>query len=104
MLSAYALLATGYFLVVTVQGTVPILGSLFLIALGASLIKPSITGTVQKVCTEPQRALGFSIYYTLVNIGGFIGPNLSGQAPRSGGGGAGVPPQRGRRRPAGRSC
>jgi predicted MFS family arabinose efflux permease len=31
------------------------------------------------VCTEPQRALGFSIYYTLVNIGGFIGPNLGGQ-------------------------
>ena len=79
MLVAYALLAAGYFLAVTVQGTVPILGALLLIAFGASLIKPSITGTVQKVCTEPQRALGFSIYYTLVNIGGFIGPNLGGQ-------------------------
>jgi len=79
MLLAYALLAVGYFLVVTVQGTVPILGALFVIAIGASLIKPSITGTVQKVCTEPQRALGFSIYYTLVNVGGFIGPNLGGQ-------------------------
>jgi len=79
MLLAYALLAAGYFLVVTVHGTVPILVALFLIAIGASLIKPSITGTVQKVCTEPQRALGFSIYYTLVNIGGFIGPNLGGQ-------------------------
>jgi len=79
MLSAYALLAAGYFLAVTVHGTAPILGALLLIAFGASLIKPSITGTVQKVCTEPQRALGFSIYYTLVNIGGFIGPNLGGQ-------------------------
>jgi dipeptide/tripeptide permease len=79
MLSAYALLAVGYFLAVTVHGTVPILGALLLVAFGASLIKPSITGTVQKVCTEPQRALGFSIYYTLVNIGGFIGPNLGGQ-------------------------
>lgn len=79
MLSAYALLAVGYFLTVTVQGTVPILAALALVAFGASLIKPSITGTVQKVCTEPQRALGFSIYYTLVNIGGFIGPNLGGQ-------------------------
>ena len=79
MLLAYALLAAGYFLTVTVHGTVPILGSLLLVAFGASLIKPSITGTVQKVCTEPQRALGFSIYYTLVNIGGFIGPNLGGQ-------------------------
>jgi proton-dependent oligopeptide transporter, POT family len=79
MLFAYALLALGYSLVATVHGTGPILGALFLVAFGASLIKPSITGTVQKVCTEPQRALGFSIYYMLVNIGGFIGPNLGGQ-------------------------
>ena len=79
ILLAYALLATGYFLAVTVHGTVPILGALLLVAFGASLIKPSITGTVQKTCTEPQRAMGFSIYYTLVNIGGFIGPNLGGQ-------------------------
>ncbi len=79
ILVAYAVLALGYFLTVTVHGTVPILGALLLVAFGASLIKPSITGTVQKVCTEPQRALGFSIYYTLVNIGGFIGPNLGGQ-------------------------
>jgi POT family proton-dependent oligopeptide transporter len=79
ILAAYALLAAGYFLTVTLHGTVPILGSLLLVAFGASLIKPSITGTVQKTCTEPQRAMGFSIYYTLVNIGGFIGPNLGGQ-------------------------
>lgn len=79
MLTAYALLAVGYALTVTVQGMGLILGSLFLVALGASLIKPSITGTVQKVCTEPQRAMGFSIYYMLVNVGGFIGPNLGGQ-------------------------
>ena len=79
MLTAYALLAVGYFLVVTVHGMVPILLSLLLVAFGASLIKPSITGTVQKTCTEAQRPLGFSIYYMLVNVGGFIGPNLGGQ-------------------------
>lgn len=79
MLLAYSLLAGGYFLTGQVSGTAPILGSLLLIAFGASLIKPSITGTVQKTCTEAQRPLGFSIYYMLVNIGGFIGPNLAGQ-------------------------
>ena len=72
MLLAYSLLAAGYFLTVNLRGTVPILGSLLLVAFGASLIKPSITGTVQKTCAEPQRPLGFSIYYTLVNVGGFI--------------------------------
>lgn len=79
ILLAYAVLGIGYFLAVTVHGTVPILGALLLVAFGASLIKPSITGTVQKTCTEPQRAMGFSIYYMLVNVGGFIGPNLGGQ-------------------------
>lgn len=79
MLLAYSMLAGGYFLTGHVSGTAPILGSLLLVAFGASLIKPSITGTVQKTCTEAQRPLGFSIYYTLVNIGGFIGPNLAGQ-------------------------
>ena len=79
MLSAYALLTCGYLLTVAVPGKVPILGTLLLVAFGASLIKPSITGTVQKTCTETQRPLGFSIYYTLVNVGGFLGPNLAGQ-------------------------
>ncbi len=79
ILLAYVLLAAGYFLASVLHGNALILASLFLVAFGASLIKPSITGTVQKTCTEPQRPLGFSIYYTLVNVGGFVGPNLSGR-------------------------
>ena len=80
MMLAYALLTLGYLLVGNAASYWPIAGSLLLVALGASLIKPTITGTVQKTCAEAQRPVGFSIYYTLVNIGGFIGPNLSGQA------------------------
>jgi dipeptide/tripeptide permease len=49
-----------------------------LIAFGASIIKPAITGTVQRTCNDEQRPVGFSIYYTLVNIGGFLGPNYAG--------------------------
>lgn len=78
ILLAYSLLSAGYFLVGEAAGTIPILGALFLVAFGASLIKPSITGTVQKSCSEAIRPLGFSIYYTLVNIGGSAGPILGG--------------------------
>jgi len=78
ILLAYSLLASGYLLTGQVAGTIPILASLFLVAFGASLIKPSITGTVQKTCTDAQRPLGFSIYYTLVNIGGSSGPAIQG--------------------------
>jgi dipeptide/tripeptide permease len=53
------------------------LGVLILTAIGGSLIKPCIVGTVAKTTTEQSKSLGYSIYYTLVNIGGAIGPILA---------------------------
>jgi len=47
---------------------------LMLTAVGGSLIKPCIVGTVAKTSKPDTKALGFSIYYTLVNFGGAIGP------------------------------
>lgn len=79
MLLAYALLAAGYALVGQADSYALVAIALIPVALGASLIKPAITGTVQKTCSASQRAVGFSIYYTLVNVGGFLGPNVSGQ-------------------------
>jgi POT family proton-dependent oligopeptide transporter len=46
-------------------------------AIGGSLIKPCIVGTVAKTSKPETRALGFSIYYTLVNFGGAIGPIIA---------------------------
>jgi len=78
MFLAYALLAAGY-LGVWASPTFPgVVAALTLVAFGASIIKPAITGTVQRTCSEERRPVGFSIYYTLVNIGGFLGPNISG--------------------------
>lgn len=54
-----------------------VLGVLLLTAVGGSLIKPAIVGTVAKTSSSDTRALGFSIYYTLVNLGGAIGPILA---------------------------
>jgi proton-dependent oligopeptide transporter, POT family len=53
------------------------LTALIITAIGGSLIKPCIVGTVALTTTEKSRAYGFSIYYTLVNFGGFIGPLLA---------------------------
>jgi POT family proton-dependent oligopeptide transporter len=50
---------------------------LLLTAVGGSLIKPCIVGTVAKTTTPDSKALGYSIYYTLVNLGGAIGPILA---------------------------
>lgn len=60
------------------MGRVPyIIGALLLTAIGGSLIKPCIVGTVARTTTEETKGLGYSIYYTLVNLGGAIGPILA---------------------------
>jgi POT family proton-dependent oligopeptide transporter len=48
--------------------------SILITAIGGSLIKPCIVGTVAKTSTPESKPLGFSIYYTLVNLGGALGP------------------------------
>jgi dipeptide/tripeptide permease len=60
------------------MGSVPyVIGALLLTAIGGSLIKPCIVGTVSRTTTEATKSLGYSIYYTLVNLGGALGPVLA---------------------------
>ena len=47
---------------------------LMLPALGISLVKPSVVGTTARASNPNVRSIGYSIYYTLVNIGGAAGP------------------------------
>jgi proton-dependent oligopeptide transporter, POT family len=87
---AYFILSCSYFLVgsiaapwlAPVRNVVP-LGLLvgvilFLPALGVALVKPSVVGTTARASKENVRSIGYSIYYTLVNIGSFLGPFLAG--------------------------
>ena len=46
-------------------------------ALGVALVKPSVVGTTARASKENVRSIGYSIYYTLVNIGGAAGPYLA---------------------------
>jgi dipeptide/tripeptide permease len=41
-------------------------------------VKPSVVGTIARCSTENVRSIGYSIYYTMVNIGSFLGPYLAG--------------------------
>ncbi|HEV8335818.1 MAG TPA: MFS transporter [Candidatus Polarisedimenticolia bacterium] len=59
-------------------GSLPyVVGALLLTAIGGSLIKPCIVGVVARTTTETTKSLGYSIYYTLVNLGGALGPVLA---------------------------
>ena len=91
---AYLILACAYFLLgslgaawmAPVRSAVPILGLLAFVlvlpALGISMVKPSVVGTTARASRENVRSIGYSIYYTLVNIGGAAGPYIASWAHR----------------------
>ncbi len=83
---AYLILTCAYFLLgslrsewmASVRTVLPLSLIVFVVlllpALGISLVKPSVVGTTARASTENVRSIGYSIYYTLVNIGGAAGP------------------------------
>jgi proton-dependent oligopeptide transporter, POT family len=87
--TAYAILAAGYFLFASIGGAwlapvraaLPmywlVLVILMVPALGPGLVKPVVAGTTARASAENVRSLGYSIYYTIVNIGGMLGPLLA---------------------------
>jgi dipeptide/tripeptide permease len=83
---AYLVLALGYFLLGSLSASwmeplkqaLPLAVVVQLIlcvpALGPAIVKPCVVGTTARASNENVRSLGYSIYYTLVNIGGTLGP------------------------------
>jgi len=51
-------------------------------ALGIALVKPCVVGTTARASKENVRSIGYSIYYTMVNIGGASGPYVASWAHR----------------------
>jgi proton-dependent oligopeptide transporter, POT family len=52
-------------------------------ALGPSVVKPCVAGTIARASNESVRSIGYSIYYTVVNIGGMLGPIVAYLVRRS---------------------
>jgi proton-dependent oligopeptide transporter, POT family len=87
---AYLILASSYFLLgsigspwlAPVRQSMPLVVLVTLIlmlpALGIALVKPSVVGTTARASQENVRSIGYSIYYTLVNVGAAAGPFLAG--------------------------
>jgi proton-dependent oligopeptide transporter, POT family len=89
LLFAYLVLTLGYFLLGSLSA--PWMASLrhhlgdqwlvlivlLIPSLGPGLVKPCVAGTTALASTENVRSLGYSIYYTLVNIGGAVGPVMA---------------------------
>jgi POT family proton-dependent oligopeptide transporter len=86
---AYMILSFSYFLLgsinaswlAPVRGIVPLVTlvafAVMLPAFGVAMVKPAVVGTTARASKENVRSIGFSIYYTLVNIGGAAGPYVA---------------------------
>src|SRR5713226_7531277 len=92
---AYLILAAAYFLIgsigaswlAPVRNAVPLglfVGCILILpALGISLVKPCVVGTTARASKENVRSIGYSIYYTMVNVGGAAGPYCASWAHRN---------------------
>lgn len=74
LLFAFSILATGYFIAGNVTSYGAVFAGLLVMATGAGLFKPIISGTLARTTTEENSGFGFGIYYWMINIGAFLAP------------------------------
>lgn len=89
LMFAYLVMTVGYFLLGSLaapwmQAARQALGDKWLVlvilmipALGPAVVKPCVAGTTARASAENVRSIGYSIYYTIVNIGGTLGPIMA---------------------------
>ncbi len=74
LLVAFSLLTGGYWLTMTADAYWKIFLTLTLVAAGAGLFKPIISGTIARTTTEATSGFGFGLYYWMINVGALIAP------------------------------
>ena len=77
-LLAFAIMAPAYYLLGQVHQFWSFFAVLLAVAVGAAIFKPLVVATVSRTTDDSNRGLGFGIFYTMVNVGGFVGPVVAG--------------------------
>jgi dipeptide/tripeptide permease len=89
LLFAYLVMTLGYFLLGSLAAPWMetarhalgdkwlVLAILMIPAMGPGVVKPCVAGTTARASSENVRSIGYSIYYTLVNVGGALGPIIA---------------------------
>lgn len=76
LMVAFTCLTLGYFLTGCMSSYGLVFASLIIMAIGAGLFKPVISGTIAHSTTENNSTLGFGIFYWSINLGAFLFPLL----------------------------
>jgi proton-dependent oligopeptide transporter, POT family len=86
LMFAYLVMTVGYFLLGSLSAPWMeplrhaltdkwlVLAILMIPAMGPGVVKPCVAGTTARASNDNVRSIGYSIYYTLVNVGGALGP------------------------------
>ena len=74
LMVAFSLLASGYFAAGYMSAYALVFLALLVMATGAGLFKPIISGTIARTTDERTSAVGFGIYYWMINLGAFLAP------------------------------
>ena len=77
-LLAFTIMTPGYYLLGQAEEFSSFFFAFLLVAFGAACFKPVVVGTISHASNDENRGLAFGIFYTMVNIGGFIGPLVAG--------------------------
>jgi MFS family permease len=75
---SFIIMSPAYFLLGQVTEFWSFCAVFLAVAIGAACFKPIVVGTVGRVTDDTNRGLGFGVFYTMVNIGGFLGPLIAG--------------------------
>ena len=78
LFAAFVVLVPAYYLLGQFKTFPTFFLAFMMVAIGASMFKPVIIGTISKVTNEKNASMGFGIFYMMVNIGGFVGPIVAG--------------------------
>ncbi|MBI4858726.1 MAG: MFS transporter [Candidatus Riflebacteria bacterium] len=74
LIVAFSLLTTGYFAAGCMSTYALVFLALLVMATGAGLFKPIISGTIARTTDETTSAFGFGIYYWMINVGALLAP------------------------------
>ena len=74
LMFAFSLLTAGYFATGQMSTYGAVFAALLVMATGAGLFKPIISGTIARSTNERNSGFGFGVYYWMINLGAFLAP------------------------------
>ena len=78
LILSFTMYMAGYFMMGTFESYEAIFLAYLFLAVSGALFKPIISAMIAKTTDKETSSIGFGIFYMMINIGGFIGPLLSG--------------------------